>query len=202
MALGADLEVVTTPNGEVHPGLIDDMRERLEIVRSETDAYWPDQFTNTDALEGYSGIGEDILDDALGVTDFVMGGGTGGCAMGTARVLRAKVGVYVTLLEPAEAPYLTEGREGDHNVEGLAVVADPPLLQDDLYDTIRAVPESEGRATARRLASEEGLFAGTSTGVNVAAAIEVAAMRDPGDVVVTVACDTGLKYLSGDLFVE
>ena len=80
--------------------------------------------------------------------------------------------------------------------------ARPPLLDDDLYDDVRTVPEAEGRAMARRLASEEGLFGGTSTGLNVAAAVEIAAERDPNDVVVTVACDTGLKYLDDDLFVE
>lgn len=194
-ALGSDVEVVTTPNGEVHPDLIDDMRERLEAVRSETDAYWPDQFTNTDALNGYAALGEEILADAPDVTDFVMGVGTGGCAMGTARALRAERDVYVTVLEPAEAPYLTEGAGGNHNIEGVAVVTDPPLLQEDRYDEIRAVPESDARAMARRLAAEEGLFVGTSTGLNVAAAIEIAAERDPDDVIVTVACDTGLKYL-------
>ncbi len=201
-ALGADVEVVGTPDGEVHPDLIDDMRDRLEAVRSETGAYWPDQFTNADALDGYASLGEEILADAPGVTDFVMGVGTAGCAMGTARALRAERDVHVTVLEPAEAPYLSEGTEGDHTVEGVAVVPDPPLLSEDHYDEIRAVPESEARAMARSLAAEAGLFAGTSTGLNVAAAVDVAAERDPDDVVVTVACDTGLKYLDGDLFVE
>jgi len=200
-ALGGDVEVVTTPNGEVYPGIIDDMRERVDAVREETGAYWPDQLTNTDALDGYAALGEEVLADAPGVTDFLMGVGTGGCAMGTARALRAERDVDVTLLEPAEAPYLTDGEGGDHHVEGVAVVEDPPLVDEEYYDAVRAVPESEARAMVRRLAAEEGLFAGTSTGLNVAAAVEVAAERDPDDVVVTVACDTGLKYLDGDLFV-
>lgn len=199
-ALGADLGVVSTPDGEVHPELIDDMRDRLAEVRTETGAYWPDQFTNTDALDGYAELGEEILAEAPGVTDFVMGVGTGGCAMGVARTLRADHEVHVSLLQPAEAPYLTEGAEGNHSVEGLAVVPDPPLVREDRYDEIRSVPGAEARSMARTLAVEEGLFAGTSTGLNVAAAIEVAAERDPEDVVVTVACDTGLKYLDGDLF--
>lgn len=131
-----------------------------------------------------------------------MGVGTGGCAMGTARALQADRDVNVTLLEPTEAPYLTEGTGDDHHIEGVAVVVDPPLLQETCYHEIRTVPEPEARAMARRLATEEGLFAGTSTGLNVAAAVEIAAERDPTDVVVTVACDTGLKYLDGDLFAE
>jgi len=201
-ALGGEVEVVPTPDGKVHPDLIDDMRDRVETIRAETGAYWPDQRTNTDAFDGYASLGEEILTDAPDLTDFVMGVGTGGCAMGTARALRAERDVHVTLIEPAEAPYLTEGEGGDHHIEGVAVMQEPPLLRDEYYDAIRAVPESEARAMARRLAAEEGLFGGTSTGLNVAAAVEVAAERDPDDVVVTVACDTGLKYLDGDLFEE
>lgn len=130
-----------------------------------------------------------------------MGVGTGGCAMGTARALRAERDVRVTVPGPAESPYLSEGEGGDHNVEGLAVIEEPPLLDGDLYDEVRAVSETQGRAMARRIAAKEGLFASTSTGLNVAAAVEVAAERAPDDVVTTVACDTGLKYLDGDLFV-
>jgi cysteine synthase A len=201
-AFGADVEVLETPHGQIHPGLIDDWQERLDDVVEETGAYWTDQLHNTDALDGYATLGEEILADFPGVTEFVMGVGTGGCAMGTARALRAERDVRVTVLEPAESPYLSAGEGGDHTVEGLAVVEQPPLLDDDLYDNVRTVPEAEGRAMARRLASEEGLFGGTSTGLNVAAAVEIAAERDPNDVVVTVACDTGLKYLDDDLFVE
>lgn len=201
-AFGADVEVLETPDGQIHPGLIDDWQERLDAVVEETGAYWTDQLHNTDALDGYAALGEEILADAPGVTEFVMGVGTGGCAMGTARALRAERDVRVTVLEPAESPYLSAGEGGDHTIEGLAVVEQPPLLDDDLYDDVRTVPEAEGREMARRLAAEEGLFGGASTGLNVAAAVEIAAERDPDDVVVTVACDTGLKYLDDDLFVE
>jgi cysteine synthase A len=201
-AFGADVEVLETPDGQIHPGLIDDWQERLDAVVEETGAYWTDQLHNTDALDGYATLGEEILADAPGVTEFVMGVGTGGCAMGTACALRAERDVRVTVLEPAESPYLSAGEGGDHTVEGLAVVEQPPLLDDDLYDDVCTVPEAEGREMARRLAAEEGLLGGASTGLNVAAAVEIAAERDPDDVVVTVACDTGLKYLDDDLFVE
>lgn len=201
-AFGAEVEVLETPEGRIHPGLIEDWQERLDGVVEETGAYWTDQLHNTDALEGYATLGEEILADAPGVTDFVMGVGTAGCAMGTARALRSERDVRVTVLEPAESPYLSAGKGGDHNVEGLAVIEQPPLLDEGLYDTVRTVPEAEARATARELASEAGLFGGTSTGLNVAAAVEIAAERDPDDVVVTVACDTGLKYLEDDLFVD
>ena len=200
-AFGGTVEVLETPNGQVHPGLIDDWQARLDAVVEETGAFWTDQLNNVDALDGYASLGEELLSGAPDVTDFVMGVGTGGCAMGTARALRTERNVTVELLEPAESPYLSDGEGGDHNVEGLAVVDKPSLLDEDLYDDVRTVAESEAREMARQLATEEGLFVGTSTGLNVAAAVEIAAERDPEDVVTTVACDTGLKYLNGDLFV-
>lgn len=180
--------------------MVDEWRARLDTVLDETGAYWTDQLTNADALDGYASLGAELLADAPDVTDFVMGAGTGECAMGTARALRSERDVRVTLLEPAESPYLSAGRGGDHGVEGLAVVERPPLLYDDLYDAVVPVPEDEARSMARRLAAGQGVFVGISTGLNVAAAVDVAAGRDSGDVVTTVACDTGLKYLSGSLF--
>ncbi len=199
-AFGADVEVLNTPNGQVHPGLIDDWQARLDEVVEETGAYWTDQLNNAAALDGYAALGEELLSDAPDITDFAMGVGTGGCAMGTARALRAERDVRVTLLEPAESPYLSGNEGGDHAVEGLAVVEEPPLLDNELYDEVRPIPEADARAMARRLAAEEGLFAGTSTGLNLAAAVEIADERDPDDIVITVACDTGLKYLDDDLF--
>jgi len=199
-AFGGNVEVLETPNEQVHPGLIDEWQARLDAVVEETGAFWTDQLKNTDALDGYAALGEEILGDAPDVTDFVMGVGTGGCAMGTARALRAERNVRVGLVEPAESSYLSDGEGGDHNVEGLAVVDDPPLLDEDLYDEVSPIPEDEGRAMARQLAAEEGLFVGTSTGLNVAAAVEIATECDSDEVVTTVACDTGLKYLDGGLF--
>lgn len=125
-AFGADVEVLETPDGQIHPGLIDDWQERLDSVVEKTGAYWTDQLHNTDALDGYATLGEEILADAPGVTDVVMGVGTAGCAMGTARALWAERDVRVTVLEPAESPYLSAGEGGDHTVEGLAVESSRP----------------------------------------------------------------------------
>jgi cysteine synthase len=121
--------------------------------------------------------------------------------MGIARELRkTKPDLRVTLVEPASSPWLSEGRGGSHGVEGTAGVPRPPLLDRALYDEVMAVGEQEGREMARRLAREEGVFAGTSTGLNVLAALRLAATLAPTAVVVTIAVDTGLKYLAGDLY--
>ena len=89
---------------------------------------------------------------------------------------------------------------GKHHVEGIGVGFVPPLLVPDLYDEVRPIEESVGRDMARRLAREEGLLAGISSGLNVAGALQLAKELGPGKTVATVAVDTGLKYLAGDLF--
>jgi cysteine synthase len=89
---------------------------------------------------------------------------------------------------------------GSHGVEGIAVTARPPHVDDGLYDEIRTVPESEARTTTRVMARETGVFGGVSTGMNVAATVDRASELSPDAAVVTVACGTGLKYLAGDLY--
>jgi cysteine synthase A len=96
---------------------------------------------------------------------------------------------------------MTAGRGGAHSVEGIATGSIPPHMQDRPYDEAHAVDETEGRAMARRLAREEGVFVGTSSGLNIAAAVRIARELGPGKVVATVAVDSGLKYLAGDLFI-
>lgn len=200
-ALGAELDVLETPEGKAYPGVVEDMRERALAIRDETGAYYTNQIENEDQKEGYRALGEEILRDCPGITDFVMSFGTAGCAMGTASAFRdAGEEVHVTLAEPSESPILTKGERGSHEVEGVAVLNTPPLLDDELYDDVLATPEAEARRWTRRLAREEGVFAGTSTGLNVASAVRVAEQRPPDAAVVTVAVDTGLKYLRGSLY--
>jgi cysteine synthase A len=115
--------------------------------------------------------------------------------------LRAAGGTpKIIALEPATSPLLTQGKAGPHRVEGTAPGFWPPHLKKDDYDEARAVDETRGREIARRAAREEGIFAGTSSGVNITAALDLARELGPGKVVATVACDTGLKYLAGDLY--
>ncbi len=200
-ALGATVEVIATPEGKVHPGLVPEMRARVEAIVKETDAFWTDQFTNRHQMDGYEACGAEILRACPDVTHFVQVVGTAGSSMGVSRALRAaRPDMHVTLVEPASSPWLSEGRGGSHGVEGTAGVASPPLLDRALYDQVIAVDEDESREMARRLAREEGVFAGTSTGLNLVAARRVAATLPADAVVVTLAVDTGLKYLAGDLY--
>ena len=139
----------------------------------------------------------------MGITASALGaiGGTAGMLTGVSRALReGGFSGQVIALEPASSPVLTAGRTGAHHVEGIGTGIVPPLLTKDVYDEARSVEEADGRAMAVRLARSEGIFAGTSTGLNVAGAITVAEEMGPGRTMVTVAVDTGLKYLAGDLF--
>jgi cysteine synthase A len=121
--------------------------------------------------------------------------------MGVARALRqANSPARIIALEPAAAAFISTGTAGQHHVEGIGLGFIPPLLDTNLYDECRAVDEAAAREMARRLAREEGIFAGTSTGLNVAGALQLAQELGAGHTVVTVAVDSGLKYLAGDLY--
>ena len=203
-AFGAELRVVPSEGGKVTPALFDRMREQLKVLAAEPDTYWTDQFNNEDALDGYAGIGRELLEQSGGRLDVFCGAvGTGGMLSGVVRALRAGGSqARIVALEPASSPALTEGRGGPHRVEGIATGRVPHHMEHKPYDEARAIREEDARAMARRLAKEEGLLVGTSSALNIAAAIDLAAELGAGKVVATVAVDTGLKYLGGDLFVN
>ena len=201
-AFGADLHVVASEGGTITPGLFDRMRAEVDRMREEPDTFWTDQFRNEDAIRGYMGIGRELVEQTGEALHAFCGAvGTAGMLTGVSRALKASgCRARIVALEPVSAPMLTQGHGGTHRVEGIAPGFVPPHLTDGVYDEARAVDEAEARAMARRLAREEGIFAGTSTGLNVVAALELARELGPGKVVATVAVDSGLKYLAGDLF--
>lgn len=198
---GADLTIHETPEGKIYPGIVDEFEAYVEEIQAETGAYFTHQMENPHQAGGYERMGEEILEACPEITDFVMGYGTAGCLTGNARVLQPE-GVHMTTVEPAESPLLTEGSTGSHNMEGVSPGIVPPLLEDETYDDVVAIPQTDAAEMARRVAKTDGLFSGTSSGMNLAAAVDIAAERDPDDAVVTVACDTGLKYLHGLPFGE
>jgi cysteine synthase A len=199
-AFGAEVILVPSDGGRITPDLNPRMRAEAERIQREEGAFWTNQFRNHDAVEGYAGIGREIFAQLDGVPDVFCGAvGTGGMLVGVAGTLK-RLGARVVAIEPASSPVLTGGAAGSHHVDGVGVGFVPPLLTRDFYDEALAIEESEARETAKRLARVEGIFAGTSTGLNVAGALRVAARLSPEQTVVTVAVDTGLKYLSGDLY--
>jgi len=203
-AFGAELRIVPSDNGKVTPALFERFRKEIALLAREPDTFWTDQFHNEDAIRGYMGIGRELLEQSGGSIDLFCGAvGTGGMLNGVARALREGGSrARIVALEPAESPAMTEGRGGAHSVEGIGTGSIPPHMTDRPYDDVRAVPEADARAMARRLAREEGLLIGTSSGLNVAAAVQLARELGPGKTVATVAVDSGLKYLAGDLFAQ
>ncbi|MGB7860161.1 MAG: cysteine synthase family protein [Acidimicrobiia bacterium] len=201
-AFGAELTVVPSKGGKVTPDLVPRMIAQATEYASESGTYFTDQLNNADSLVGYRGVGEELLEQLDRPIDvFCSAVGTAGLAMGVSSALSdGGSNARVVIFEPASTPFITAGRAGAHSVEGIGIGFMPPLLDPDRYDEARAIEESDGRAMARRLAAEEGLLAGTSTGLNVAGAIEIASELGPGHTVVTIAIDTGLKYLAGDLY--
>jgi cysteine synthase A len=201
-AFGAELRLVPSDGGKVTPALFERFRAEIAKLAAEPDTYWTDQFHNTDALNGYVNIGRELLEQSGGRVDVFCGAvGTGGMLAGVARALReAGSTARIIALEPSESPAMTQGRGGAHRVEGIATGSIPPHVAGRPYDEARALDEAEGRTMARRLANEEGILVGTSSGLNVAAAVRIAQELGPGKVVATVAVDSGLKYLAGDLF--
>jgi len=204
-ALGAEVTLVDSDGGRITPDLFVRMREEVERIVERDDAWWVDQFHNADALTGYAGLGAEILAaaeaDGIRVDAFCAGVGTAGMLVGAAGALRRQPApVRVVALGPTTSPMLTEGRAGPHRVEGIATGIVPPLLRPGDYDEAATVGEAEARALALRLARTEGIFAGTSAALNVAGALRLAEQIGEGGTVVTVATDTGLKYLAGDLY--
>jgi len=178
-----------------------DMIEVARGLSREPRTYWTDQLNNRDAIAGYHPLAEEIWSQTKGEIDaFVHSVGTAASLRGVAAVLkRYKSGVRVVAVEPAESPVLLGGQPGPHKIEGVGIGYVPPLWEPALVDQILPIPTEDAKAMARRLAREEALFAGTSSGANVLASIEVARKLGPGAKVVTLMVDSGLKYLSTDV---
>lgn len=201
-AMGAELHMISSDEGKITPELFDVMLGEAARLAQEPGNFYTDQFRNPDALAAYMPIGTELLQQVGADFDVFCGAiGTGGMLMGVSQALRAaKCGARIVALEPASSPTLSTGKGGPHRIEGVGAGFWPPHLKKEAFDEVRAIEESTARETARQLAREEGIFAGTSTGLNVAAALQLAQELGAGHTVVTVAVDSGLKYLAGDLY--
>jgi cysteine synthase A len=201
-AFGAQLDLVPSEGGKVTPDLIPRMMDRAREISELGPSFFTNQIHNVDAMKGYEGIGRELVEQIGGpIHAFCASVGTAHMLMGVAHVLRPlKPSPRIVAFEPASTPVISKGKSGTHHVEGIGIGFVPPLLDKAYYDEARGVDEGEARKMAWRLAREEGIFAGTSSGMNVVGACMLARELGSGHTVVTVAVDTGLKYLAGDLF--
>jgi cysteine synthase A len=201
-ALGAELTLVPSDGGLTTKKLILDMIETARRLSEEPNTYWTNQLHNQDSIAGYYGLGEEIWTQTNGAVDaFVHCVGTAASLRGVATVLKGhKQSIRTVAVEPAESSVLLGGQPGPHKIEGVGIGYTPPLWEPSLIDDILPVPTAEAKAMARRLAREEGLFAGTSSGANVIAAIQIAQRLGPDATVVTLMADSGLKYLNTDVY--
>jgi len=201
-ALGAELTLVRSESGLTTKKLILDMIEAARELSREPRTYWTDQLNNRDSIAGYTLLGEEIWRETGGEIDaFVHCVGTAASLRGVAAVLkRYKPGIRIVAVEPEESSVLLGGQPGPHKIEGVGIGYTPPLWDPSLVDEIVPVKTDDAKAMARRLAREEALFAGTSSGANAAASLRVAERLGPGAKVVTLMVDSGLKYINTDVY--
>ena len=202
VALGAELTLVPSEGGRTTKKLILDMIEVARGLSQKPHTYWTDQLNNKDSIAGYYPLGEEIWTQTGGeVSAFVHCVGTAASSRGVATVLKGhKPSIKIIVVEPAESSVLRGGQAGPHKIEGVGVGFIPPLWEPTLVDEILPVSTDDAKAMTRRLAKEEALFAGTSSGANVVAAIQVGKRLGAGAKVVTLMVDSGLKYLSTDVY--
>lgn len=201
-ALGAELTIVPSDSGALTKELIETMIEGARQIAEDSGSYWTDQFNNGHQAAGYNGLGEEIWAQTGGQVDaFVHCVGTSGSIRGASTALRRHdTKIRIVAVEPAESPVLSGGEPGAHKIEGIGAGFIAPLWDPALADEILTVSTQEAMEMARRLAREEAIFAGTSSGANVVAALRVAERLGPEATVVTLLIDSGLKYLSTDLY--
>ena len=201
IALGAHVTDVKSEGRGITADLIKRMIATSKEIADQPNHWWSDQLNNHDGVEGYHALGEEIWEQTSGKVDaFVQAVGTAHSIHGTASAIRKHGKLRVIAVEPAESAVLSGLPSGSHQIEGIGIGFIPPLWGPDQVDEIIPVPSAEAKKMARTIAKETGIFAGTSSGANVFAALDVAKRLGSGKTVVTVMVDSGLRYLSTDLY--
>ena len=201
-AYGAEITDITSDNKQITRELIRAMIARAGEISQQPNHWWSDQLNNEDGADAYLGLGDEIWAQTDGKVDaFVHMISTAHSIHGTSRALRRhKPELPVFGVEPAESAVLSGKLPGSHKIEGVGLGFVPPLFHSDEVTEMLTVSTGEAKAMARSLAREEAIFAGTSTGANVVAALEVAKRLGPNHTVVTIIVDSGLRYVSTDVY--
>ena len=201
-ALGAELTIIPSSGGGMDAALTRNMVGAARKITEQTGAFWTDQLKNSDQLTAYHGMAEEIWEQTGGRIDaFVQSTGTAACVRGVAEVLRRrKPDIRIVAVEPKESAVLSGGKTGIHKIEGIGAGFVVPLWSPSVADEIATVSTEEAMGMARQLARADALFAGTSTGANLVAAIDIGKRLGRSATVVTVMCDSGLKYMSTRLY--
>src|SRR5271157_109100 len=196
-ALGARLQIVPSEGGGMTEELTRDMIEAARVIALQTGSFWTDQMNNKDQFAAYHKLAEEIWNQTNGQIDgFVQSVGTAASLRATGEALRRhNPRINLVAVEPSESPVLSGGRPGAHRIDGIGAGFVVPFWQPDIANRIEQVFTDAAVAMTMRLAREEGIFAGTSTGANVLAALHLAELLGPRSTIVTVMCDTGMKYL-------
>ncbi len=202
VALGADLTIIKSVSGRMDEALTRSMIEAARQIQEEKGGFLTDQLKNEDVLSRYHDMGDEIWQQTEGKVDaFVQGVGTGGSLRGIAESLIGhNSDVHIIAVEPSESAVLSGEKSGSHKIEGIGAGFVVPIWKPEIVGEIAKVSTDESMAMARRLANEEGVFAGTSTGGNLIAALKKAKELGPGSTVVTLMVDSGMKYLSTALY--
>jgi cysteine synthase A len=201
-AYGAELTIVPSDNGKMDAALTRNMIEVARQITEKTDAFWSDQLNNADQLTAYHALGEEIWSQTGGQVDaFVHATGTAATVRGVAEKLHSyNENIHCVAVEPTESAVLSGKPSGAHGIEGVGAGFVVPLWDPKAVDEVTTVSTEEAMEMARRLAKTEGIFAGTSTGGDVAKAIEIGTRLGPDATVVTIMADSGMKYISTDLY--
>jgi cysteine synthase len=197
-AFGAELTIIKSADGLITKTVIQDMITAARTATEQPRTFWTDQLNNAVMIPGYFPMGQEIWDQTEGKVDaFVHSVGTSASLQGVAAILkRNKPGVRIVAVEPAESAVLSGGPPGAHKMEGIGIGSIPPLWRADIVDEIVPISTAESEAMALRLCEEEGLFAGTTSGGNVVAAIRLGQRLGPKATVTSLLVDSGLRYLA------
>ncbi len=201
-AFGAQITLIQSDNRQITEKMTKEMIGAARRMSRQPGHWWVDQIGNPDAAAGYYGLGEEIWAQTAGKVDaFVHSVGSAHSLNGVTKALRQhKPGLYVVAVEPVESAVLSGRPKGSHHIEGIGIGFIPTHWQPDQVDDILTGSTAEAQEMCRRLAREEGLFAGVSSGLNVLAALRVAQQLGPQATVVTLLVDSGLRYLSAEVY--